>query len=278
MAITTRRAPRPGAEADRSDRRRQGHPRGLVDVAMLQSLARRDDASAFDRYGLVIVDECHHLPAVSFAACVERARSRRWLGLTATPYRRDKLEAIIGFHCGPIRQRRRLGADAVRSPGGLGAAARRRHVADRPVDHPAAPHGGGAAGAGASRRRRRRGGGPRRGRDAARRCRRRRHDGRRRGRQPGPDEPGRAAPRRDRRPARPRRRAVRRPGHGQPRWGDGRGAAGDAGHAGHHARRRRCGDPLVDGDSRRRPRRRRPSAAPRRPRRGRRPHPARSTG
>jgi superfamily II DNA or RNA helicase len=78
-------------------------PTGVVDVAMLQSLTRRDDASMFDRYGLVVVDECHHLPAVSFAACVERARTRRWLGLTATPYRRDKLEAIIGFHCGPTR-------------------------------------------------------------------------------------------------------------------------------------------------------------------------------
>jgi superfamily II DNA or RNA helicase len=78
-------------------------PTGVIDIAMLQSLARRDDASTFDRYGLVVVDECHHLPAVSFAACVERARSRRWLGLTATPYRRDKLEAIIGFHCGPTR-------------------------------------------------------------------------------------------------------------------------------------------------------------------------------
>ena len=78
-------------------------PTGVVDVAMLQSLARRDDATIFERYGLVVVDECHHLPAVSFAACVQRARSRRWLGLTATPYRRDKLEAIIGFHCGPTR-------------------------------------------------------------------------------------------------------------------------------------------------------------------------------
>jgi len=78
-------------------------PTGVVDVAMLQSLARRDDATIFERYGLVVVDECHHLPAVSFAACVQRARSRRWLGLTATPYRRDKLEAIIAFHCGPTR-------------------------------------------------------------------------------------------------------------------------------------------------------------------------------
>ena len=117
----------------------------------------------------------------------------------------------------------------VRSPRGLGAAARRGHVADRPVDH--LPHltEVGAAGAGSDpvvadvev-------GGPRRGRDAARRRRRRRHDGRRRRRQPRPDGPGRAAARHDRRPARPRRRAVRRPGHGQPRWGDGRRAAGDA--------------------------------------------------
>jgi len=78
-------------------------PTGTIDVAMLQSLARRGDPSVFDPYGLVVVDECHHIPAVSFAACVESAHSRRWLGLTATPYRRDKLEAIIGFHCGPTR-------------------------------------------------------------------------------------------------------------------------------------------------------------------------------
>lgn len=78
-------------------------PTGVVDVAMIQSLARRDDPTVFDRYGLVVVDECHHLPAVSFQACVQQARSRRWLGLTATPYRRDRLEALIAFQCGPTR-------------------------------------------------------------------------------------------------------------------------------------------------------------------------------
>jgi len=81
----------------------RGQPTGLVDVAMIQSLARRNDPSIFDPYGLVVVDECHHIPAVSFASCVQAARTRRWLGLTATPYRRDKLEAIIGFQCGPTR-------------------------------------------------------------------------------------------------------------------------------------------------------------------------------
>ena len=70
---------------------------------MIQSLVRRDDPSLFDAYGLIVVDECHHLPAVSFATCMQVARTRRWLGLTATPYRRDSLEALIGFHCGPVR-------------------------------------------------------------------------------------------------------------------------------------------------------------------------------
>jgi superfamily II DNA or RNA helicase len=95
LALEPHRIGHIGAGADKST--------GVLDIAMLQSLARRDDPSRFDRYGLIVVDECHHLPAVSFSACVERARSRRWLGLTATPYRRDKLEAIIAFQCGPTR-------------------------------------------------------------------------------------------------------------------------------------------------------------------------------
>lgn len=76
---------------------------GIIDIAMIQSLARRDDATLFDSYGLIVVDECHHLPAVSFTTCMRTARTRRWLGLTATPYRRDKLEALIAFQCGPAR-------------------------------------------------------------------------------------------------------------------------------------------------------------------------------
>ena len=80
------------------------HPTGIVDVAMIQSLTRREQPGAvFERYGLIVVDECHHLPAVSFEGCVRHAPSRRWLGLTATPYRRDGLEGIITLQCGPTR-------------------------------------------------------------------------------------------------------------------------------------------------------------------------------
>jgi hypothetical protein len=43
---------------------------------------------------LIVVDECHHMPAVSFKAVIKRASVRHVLGLTATPYRRDGLQDI----------------------------------------------------------------------------------------------------------------------------------------------------------------------------------------
>jgi superfamily II DNA or RNA helicase len=79
---------------------------GIVDLAMAQSLARRDDLEELTaRYGLVVVDECHHVPAVTFERAVRQIPVRRWVGLTATPYRRDGLQAMMAMHCGPIRHR-----------------------------------------------------------------------------------------------------------------------------------------------------------------------------
>jgi len=77
---------------------------GIVDLATPQTLARRNNpAEVFAGYGLVIVDECHHLPAVSFEKAVREAANRRWIGLTATPRRRDGMEAILHMQLGPIR-------------------------------------------------------------------------------------------------------------------------------------------------------------------------------
>ena len=79
---------------------------GIVDIAMAQSLARREDLDEMtSQYGLIVVDECHHVPAVTFERCVKQIRARRWLGLTATPYRRDGLQGLITMYCGPIRHR-----------------------------------------------------------------------------------------------------------------------------------------------------------------------------
>jgi superfamily II DNA or RNA helicase len=70
----------------------------------LQTLARRDDIAELTAgYGLVVADECHHVPAAAFEDAVRQITARRWLGLTATPYRRDKLDELIGMQVGPVR-------------------------------------------------------------------------------------------------------------------------------------------------------------------------------
>ncbi|MBM3332625.1 hypothetical protein FJY68_12400 [candidate division WOR-3 bacterium] len=77
---------------------------GRVDIAMLQTLSRAPDlGEALPYYGQVIVDECHHIPALSFEQVLKQLPARFVLGLTATPYRKDGLQKIIHFQCGPIR-------------------------------------------------------------------------------------------------------------------------------------------------------------------------------
>jgi hypothetical protein len=79
-------------------------PTGRLDVAMIQSLVREssvDDLVA--GYGQVIVDECHHVPAVSFERVLSEAKARFVIGLTATPRRRDGLHPILEMQLGPVR-------------------------------------------------------------------------------------------------------------------------------------------------------------------------------
>lgn len=84
---------------------------GVVDLASLQTLARREDvAEQLAGYGLVIADECHHLPAATLERAVRQLSARRWLGLTATPYRSDGLDQMILMQCGPVRHRMRAAA------------------------------------------------------------------------------------------------------------------------------------------------------------------------
>jgi superfamily II DNA or RNA helicase len=77
---------------------------GLVDVAMIQSLARRKDLTEIvGSYGNVIVDECHHVPAVSFESVLKEVSAKYITGLTATPIRRDGHHPILHYYLGPIR-------------------------------------------------------------------------------------------------------------------------------------------------------------------------------
>ncbi len=77
---------------------------GMIDVAMVQSLARKDAvADLVAEYGHVVVDECHHVPAAQFERVLSEIRARYVTGLTATPKRRDGQHPILEMQLGPPR-------------------------------------------------------------------------------------------------------------------------------------------------------------------------------
>jgi len=79
---------------------------GVIDVALIQSMVRKgvvDDH--IDEYGHLVVDECHHVPAVSFEQVARRANAKYVLGLSATVARKDGHHPILFMQCGPVRYR-----------------------------------------------------------------------------------------------------------------------------------------------------------------------------
>ena len=80
------------------------HLTGMIDVAMIQSLVHKDEvADLVADYGHVVVDECHHVSAVSFERVLAEVKARYVTGLTATPMRRDRLHPIFEMQLGPAR-------------------------------------------------------------------------------------------------------------------------------------------------------------------------------
>lgn len=69
----------------------------IITVAMVQTLVRRLDTlyKIRDAFGLVVLDEAHHCPASTFLKVVGCFNPYYLYGLTATPYRRDKLENLM---------------------------------------------------------------------------------------------------------------------------------------------------------------------------------------
>jgi superfamily II DNA or RNA helicase len=79
-------------------------PNGQLDVAMVQSLVRKGSVDEIvSSYAQVIVDECHHVPAVSFERVLSEVRARYVVGLTATRERRDGHHPIAEMQLGPVR-------------------------------------------------------------------------------------------------------------------------------------------------------------------------------
>jgi superfamily II DNA or RNA helicase len=102
----------------------KNNPSGIIDVAVMQSLASGDEVKELVKdYGMVIVDECHHVSAFSFEQILKSVNARYVYGLTATPTRQDGHHPIIYMHCGKIRYR----VDA------------KKQAAARPFEHFAIP-------------------------------------------------------------------------------------------------------------------------------------------
>lgn len=59
-----------------------------ITVATMQSLAKADLQNLSDVFGLIIVDECHHIPAETFRNTIGKFNSRYLYGLTATLFRK----------------------------------------------------------------------------------------------------------------------------------------------------------------------------------------------
>jgi len=76
----------------------------LFTVAMIQTLSRNPIkyAELKDQFGVVVVDECHHVPATTFTKVVSLFNPKYLYGLTATPVRKDGLEKLMYQTIGPI--------------------------------------------------------------------------------------------------------------------------------------------------------------------------------
>ena len=79
---------------------------GIIDVVMISSLGKPGSISSLvKKYGMVIMDECHHAGASIAMSVLQEVSSRYVYGFTATPKREDGQEKKVFFQLGPIRYR-----------------------------------------------------------------------------------------------------------------------------------------------------------------------------
>ena len=71
-----------------------------LDIATMQSLKNNTDI--IKNYSFVIVDECHHIPALTFEKILKSFEGKYILGLSATPNRKDGMQEIIFQQIGSV--------------------------------------------------------------------------------------------------------------------------------------------------------------------------------
>ena len=72
-------------------------------IALMQSVSKRDyDPSVFESFGLMIVDEAHHVCASQLSKCISKVGCKLRIGLSATPDRKDGMTAFLYDSIGPV--------------------------------------------------------------------------------------------------------------------------------------------------------------------------------
>lgn len=74
-----------------------------VTIAMIQSLTKKvDDPELIKKFKTVIIDECHHIPAKSYASTISKLFPYYQYGLTATPFRKHSGGKLIFAYLGEL--------------------------------------------------------------------------------------------------------------------------------------------------------------------------------
>lgn len=70
---------------------------GDIVVGIINSvyLKYKEDPTFFDKFGMVVIDECHHLPAHTFLSVVNNIPAKYRIGVTGTVKRKDQKEILI---------------------------------------------------------------------------------------------------------------------------------------------------------------------------------------
>ena len=72
-------------------------------IGMLQSLSMKEyPEGTFDTFGLMVIDEVHHICTKTFSCALMNVCTKYTLGLSATPYRKDGLTKVIKWFIGDI--------------------------------------------------------------------------------------------------------------------------------------------------------------------------------
>ncbi len=73
-----------------------------ITIGMIPTLAKRDLSSLEEEFGVILIDEAHHVPSKTFLTVVNNFAAKYVYGLSATAYRRDKLETVMFNSIGPV--------------------------------------------------------------------------------------------------------------------------------------------------------------------------------